>query len=66
MKPFQIIVSSKMNFNTYHVVSSYDTLEEAQAHYEQDLKEFKTKYRKFWLMECYGYDAIIKDNDIVV
>lgn len=64
MKLFQVIVSSKENFNIYYVVSSYDALKEAQDHYEQDLKDFQIKHRKFWLSECYGYNAIIKDGSI--
>lgn len=64
MKPYQVIVSSHQNFNTYYVVSSYNTLREAQEHYESDLKDFQTKYRQFWLSECYGYNAIVKDYSI--
>jgi hypothetical protein len=64
-KSYQIIVSSKQNYDTYYIVSSYATLEEAQANYETDLKQFQTEYRHFWLCNCYGYDAIIKDSCMV-
>ena len=64
-KPYQIIVSSHVNFNTYYIVSSYDTLEEAQEHYNSDLEQFYKEHRKFWLSECYGYDAIIRDKEII-
>ena len=65
MKPFQVIVSSHQNFNTYYVVSSYNTLAEAEQNYKQNIQEFRTEHRQFWLSECYGYEAIIKDKNII-
>ena len=64
MKPFQIVVSSHQNFNTYYVVSDYNTLEEAEQKYKQDIQKFRIEHRQFWLSECYGYEAIIKDKSV--
>ena len=65
MKPFQIIVSNSEVFNTYYIVSSYDTLDKAEQNYEQDIQKFRTEHRQFWLSECYGHEAIIKDKSLI-
>jgi predicted DNA binding CopG/RHH family protein len=57
---FRTVVSKDQNFKSCWVVNQYNTKEEAEQNYEQDLNNFKKKHRRFWLENCFGHSGIVE------
>jgi len=61
-KPYKIVSSKYENFDKFCLISGYDTQDEAEQNFENDIEHFHKKHRWFWHRYCYGYSGIMKDN----
>ena len=64
-KPYKIVSSKHEGFDKFCLISGYDTREEAEHNYENDIENFHKKHRWFWRRYCFGYSGIIKDNTFI-